>query len=125
VQPVFLPCQSGLFEGTRPFSGVSGPSRLCTYAHGPRFAQEREVIAAATEHAHDTYLAFQATFSPLRSAMERRTICANPHFPLLASNTSSYVRKPVRGAQTRTAMLPGLCSFLRMRTCALGISSQV
>gem|GEM_PF-5638206 len=38
-----------------------------------------------------------------------------PCICLLASSTSSKVRKPVHGALTSTAMLPGRCSFFHMR----------
>ena len=38
--------------------------------------------------------------------------------------TDASTGKPVVGAETRTAMLPGLCSFFIIRMWALGICSQ-
>ncbi len=44
--------------------------------------------------------------------------------PPLASITSSSVRKPVRGALTSTAMLPGGCRLVRINSWACGILVQ-
>src|SRR5215470_296710 len=42
----------------------------------------------------------------------------------LASITSSNVLSPVRGALTRTAILPGGCRLVRINSCACGIRVQ-
>ena len=60
-----------------------------------------------------------AVTQPYRAA-DRYRLCIR----WLASITSSKVRRPVVGAETSTAMLPGLCSLRYMRMCALGICAQ-